>query len=153
MITLRNHIEEISKLTDEEFSQVETFFTAKKVRKNQYLLHEGDEVKYEYLVVKGIYKVFYVNNDGKEHIVQFAKENWWMSDYIGYFKQKFFSIGGKFDVLDAQEQPVCTLKGKWSSWDFKFLKGEQELASVKSTDPVRQLIMAAVMCIDMVLKE
>ena len=31
---------------------------------------------------------------------------------IGGFKQKFFSIGGKFSILDANDLPVCTLKGK-----------------------------------------
>jgi uncharacterized protein YxjI len=98
---------------------------------------------------------------------------------VGRFKQKFFSIGGKFDVLDAQDNVVCTLKGKWTSWDFRFMQGNTELAhvtkkwagigremfttadnymlavndSVKKEDNVRILIMAAVMCIDMVLKE
>jgi len=98
---------------------------------------------------------------------------------IGSFKQKLFSIGGGFTVLDANEQPVCTLKGKWTGWDFKFLQGEKELAqvtkkwaglgkelfttadnyvlaispSVPADSSVRTLILAAVMCIDMVLKE
>ncbi|MFN7259107.1 MAG: RNAase, partial [Cyclobacteriaceae bacterium] len=35
---------------------------------------------------------------------------------IGKFKQKFFSIGGRFQVLDASERPLCMLKGKWTSW-------------------------------------
>ena len=40
---------------------------------------------------------------------------------IGKFKQKFFSIGGKFEVLDENERPLCMLKGSWTSWDFKFI--------------------------------
>jgi uncharacterized protein YxjI len=98
---------------------------------------------------------------------------------IGGFKQKLFTIGGRFDVLDAQENPVCTLKGKWTGWDFRFLDGESELAhvtkkwaglgrellttadsyilqiseSVPRGHPVRGMILGAVMCIDMVLKE
>jgi uncharacterized protein YxjI len=98
---------------------------------------------------------------------------------VGRFKQKFFSVGGKFDVLDAQNNVLCTLKGKWTSWDFKFMQGNSELAhvskkwagigrelftsadnymlsvndSVRKEDTVRILILAAVMCIDMVLKE
>lgn len=98
---------------------------------------------------------------------------------IGQFKQKLFSIGGKFDVLDAQDNMLCALKGKWTSWDFKFIKDQEEFAHVSkkwagagrelftSADnymlsidekvpenhPLRILIVAAVMCIDMVLKE
>lgn len=98
---------------------------------------------------------------------------------IGLFKQKLFSIGGAFSILDANEKPICKLKGKWTGWNFKFLHGDEELATVSKkwnglgkelftsadnyvlqiSDSVpqdhicRQLISAAVMCIDMVLKE
>jgi uncharacterized protein YxjI len=98
---------------------------------------------------------------------------------VGYFKQKLFSIGGKFDVLNTNEDVICTLQGKWTSWDFRFMKGTTELASVTKKwaglgkelfttadnymlsmndsanvdDNSRILIVAAVMCIDMVLKE
>ncbi len=98
---------------------------------------------------------------------------------VGLFKQKFFSFGGRFNVLDADENIVCTLKGKWTSWDFRFEREGVELAKVtkkwagfgkelfttadnymleikeevKPDHPIRILIIAAVMCIDMVLKE
>ena len=98
---------------------------------------------------------------------------------VGGFQQKFFSIGGKFEVLDAEDRPLCTLKGKWTGWDFRFMSGQTELAhvtkkwagigkelftsadnyvlqigeSVRPGDPLRILILGAVMCIDMVLKE
>ena len=98
---------------------------------------------------------------------------------LGTFKQKFFSIGGKFDILDKNERPAATLQGKWTGWDFKFSHENKQLAQVSkkwaglgkefftsadnyvlqieetvaSDSPLRQLILAAVMCIDMVLKE
>jgi uncharacterized protein YxjI len=98
---------------------------------------------------------------------------------VGGFKQKFFSIGGAFSVLGANDQPLCELKGKWTSWEFSFKNGDQELAKVSkkwaglakemftSADnymleispavppdhPLRMLIIGAVMCIDLVLKE
>ena len=49
---------------------------------------------------------------------------------VGSFKQKFFSIGGKFDVLDTKDNVLCHLKGKWTSWDFKFLNDKMEYAHV-----------------------
>jgi len=107
---LRNHIEAITPISDEEHSHIKTFFTSKKVRKNQYLISEGDEVKYEYLVVKGIFKVYYIDEDGKEHIVQFAQENWWMSDYIGFFKQKPATMF--VECLEEGEVLCLTLAGR-----------------------------------------
>ncbi len=101
------------------------------------------------------------------------------SNLIGKFKQQLFSIGGKFNVLDQNDRVVCTLKGKWTSWDFKFVKENHEFAHVSKKwagmgkelftsadnymlkidqkvpqdNRLRMLILAAVMCIDMVLKE
>jgi len=101
------------------------------------------------------------------------------NNHIGGFKQKFFSLGGAFSVLDETDNPVCDLKGKWTGWDFAFKAGENQLArvtkkwsglgkelftsadnyvldineSVPGDSDIRKLILAAVMCIDMVLKE
>lgn len=98
---------------------------------------------------------------------------------IGGFKQKFFSLGGAFSVLGANDEPLCHLQGKWTSWEFYFKVGDQEIGRVTKkwaglgkelftsadnyvlqispTIPpdhsVRQMIIAAVMCIDLVLKE
>jgi uncharacterized protein YxjI len=98
---------------------------------------------------------------------------------IGGFKQKLFSVGGAFSVLGAGDNPLCQLSGKWTGWNFRFMDGETEFAhvtkkwagigkelftsadnyvleiseAVPEDDVVRQLILAAVMCIDMVLKE
>lgn len=98
---------------------------------------------------------------------------------VGKFEQKIFSIGGKFNVLDDKDRELCKLKGKWTSWDFKFVKNEKEYGHVSKKwaglgkemftsadnymleikdkvakdDPLRILILAAVICIDMVLKE
>lgn len=98
---------------------------------------------------------------------------------VGKFKQKLFSIGGKFNVLDPEEKILCKLKGKWTSWDFKFIKDNSEYGhaskkwaglgkemfttadnymlsindEVPENDPLRMLILSAVICIDMVLKE
>jgi uncharacterized protein YxjI len=98
---------------------------------------------------------------------------------VGGFKQKLFSIGGAFTVLGSNDQPVCELKGKWTGWEFTFMSGNVELAkvskkwaglgkelftsadnyilqisdSVPFDNPVRMLIVGAVMSIDLVLKE
>ncbi len=98
---------------------------------------------------------------------------------IGYFKQKFWSMGGKFEIVDKNQKPVCLLQGTWTGWDFKFIKDTTELGFVNkkwagigkefftsadnyvlsisdnvAQDAVeRQLIFAAVMVIDMVLNE
>ncbi|WP_343690059.1 Crp/Fnr family transcriptional regulator [Chitinophaga sp.] len=84
---LRDHIEKILPLTDEEFTFVSTHFTTRKYKKHQYLVQEGDEVKYCYLVISGLLKLVYNDDNGKDHIVSFAMEDWWESDYYAYYTQ------------------------------------------------------------------
>ena len=98
---------------------------------------------------------------------------------LGTFRQRMLSFGGKFEIYDATGNMICDLQGKWTGWDFKFSAGDKELAQVSKkwagmgkefftsadnyvlsidknvpeNDKVRPLILAAVMCIDMVLKE
>ena len=99
--------------------------------------------------------------------------------HIGSFQQKLLSVGGAFTVLGPSDEELCRLQGKWTGWDFRFTAGDTELAhvtkkwagigkelftsadnyileisdDVPSDNRLRQLILAAVMSIDMVLKE
>ena len=84
---LRKHIEEIIPLTDQEFKFILSHFDSTKKRKHQYILQEGDIASKEYWVVKGCLKSFFIDNEGKEHILQFAFENWWITDYESFVKQ------------------------------------------------------------------
>ncbi|UOQ72014.1 Crp/Fnr family transcriptional regulator [Hymenobacter cellulosilyticus] len=51
------------------------------VAKQEYLIEVGHRVTTEFLVVKGCLKTSAYDAEGKEYIVQFALENWWVSDY------------------------------------------------------------------------
>ncbi len=52
----------------------------RKYLKRQFVLQAGDECRYETYVVKGCLKAYFVDPDGNSHIVQFAVEDWWISD-------------------------------------------------------------------------
>lgn len=84
---LREHIEKIIPLTDEEFAFVCTHFTTKKFKKHQFLIQEHDPVKYSYFVVSGLLKLVYTDAKEKEHIVSFAMEDWWESDYYAFYTE------------------------------------------------------------------
>lgn len=84
---LRQHIEEIVPLTDKEFDFVLSHFKTTKKRKHQYLVQEGEIVKREYWITKGCVKSYFLNENGKEHILRFAMEHWWITDYESFVKQ------------------------------------------------------------------
>lgn len=84
---LRQQIEKVTPLTDQEFEYILSHFTTKRLKKNQFLIQEGDLVTHDYYVVSGLLKAYHVDNDGKEYILQFAVEDWWVTDYQAYFSQ------------------------------------------------------------------
>ena len=61
-------------LTGEEREVIQEYLTLKKIRKRQYLLQEGDICKCVAFVERGALRLYKVNEDGTEHIVQFALE-------------------------------------------------------------------------------
>lgn len=85
---LRHHIEKITPLTDGEFDYILSHFSKKRYKKHQFLIQEGDAVANDFFVLEGLLKATYTNpDDGKEHILQFAWEDWWITDYQAYFNQ------------------------------------------------------------------
>ena len=79
-----NYLKEKANLDAEEISAVRAVSIEKKVRKRQYLLQEGDVCHYECFIVRGCLRTYKVDNNGVDHILRFAVENWWISDRESY---------------------------------------------------------------------
>ncbi|VEH21082.1 fumarate/nitrate reduction transcriptional regulator [Chryseobacterium nakagawai] len=89
---LKEHIQEIANLTDNDFEIIQSFFVKKRFRKRQFLIQEHQSVYEIFLIEKGILKSSFIDHTGKEHILQFATANWWISDFAGFFKQETSSL-------------------------------------------------------------
>ncbi len=83
----KKHINELVNLTDEEFEFMFSLFKQKSVKKFHYIIQEDEYVTKDYWIVKGLLKATYTDQNGKNHIMQFAMENWWISDYQALFNQ------------------------------------------------------------------
>ncbi len=84
---LRAHIDRRVPLTDEEFAFVLSHFKVKHFKKHQFLIQEGQPITYCYFVASGLLKLFHTAALGKQHIVSFAMEEGWESDFQAYFTQ------------------------------------------------------------------
>lgn len=85
MNTLINHIKEIVTINDEELDLVMNYFFRRHFKKGEFLFFQGDNVDYTYFVVKGLLKLIFEDISGKEHILSFAMEDWWESDYSAFY--------------------------------------------------------------------
>lgn len=82
---LREHIEKVIPLTDEEFAFVIVHFSFRKMKKHQFLIQQGDRVNFSYFVVSGLLKLSYTDTNDKEHILHFAMEDWWTTSSAELF--------------------------------------------------------------------
>ena len=107
---LKQHIEEIIKLTDKEFEFILSHFETTNKRKHQYLLQEGEVADKEYWIVKGCLKSYFFDESGKEHILQFGMENWWITDYESFVKQSKSNIN--IDCIEDCELLYITFENR-----------------------------------------
>jgi CRP/FNR family transcriptional regulator len=52
------------------------------------LLHEQELCRHYHFVVKGCLRLYIINKKGNEQTLQFALENWWLTDHAGFDNQK-----------------------------------------------------------------
>ncbi|WPU95728.1 Crp/Fnr family transcriptional regulator [Mucilaginibacter sabulilitoris] len=82
--TFIDYLQEKGTLTREDLELIATASISKRVRKGQYLLEEGEVSDFVGFVVKGSFRLFRMGDDQEEHMMRFAIENWWVSDFISF---------------------------------------------------------------------
>jgi CRP-like cAMP-binding protein len=77
---IRKYFERHVHVTDEEFAFIQTIFVPKHFKKGEFMLREGEIARCAAFVEKGLLRSYAVDEKGKEHIIQFAPENWWIGE-------------------------------------------------------------------------
>ena len=90
---LKAHVAKIVSLTDEQFDYFFSFFNEQRYRKGQPIISKGDTVHCEYFVISGCVKSFFIKEDLKMRILQFAMPGWWVSDYNALYDRSRATIG------------------------------------------------------------
>ena len=80
MDNIETYLSEILEIPKEAITTCSGFYVSKKVAKNQFLLREGEICLDTFFVEKGLLRMFSLDKNGKEHVIQFAPENWLISD-------------------------------------------------------------------------
>lgn len=84
---LQQHIAKTALLTNEQFDYLFSHFKSMSFKKGQTVIGAGDKVDCEYFVVSGCLKAFFINDEIKMYILQFAMPTWWTSDYDALYTQ------------------------------------------------------------------
>ena len=78
--SFKNYLKTTVGLQEEEAEKLSAELTHKKFEKGSILLKKGDVCKHSFFVEKGLLRSYMLDENGKEHVIQFAPENWFIVD-------------------------------------------------------------------------
>ncbi len=71
--------------TIEESKLIENKLVKINLKKGDTLLRANETVTNQYYVYNGCLRTYFIDKTGKEHTLQFAINDWWISDYTAFF--------------------------------------------------------------------
>jgi CRP/FNR family transcriptional regulator, anaerobic regulatory protein len=74
------YLTEKALVKDEDFELLKNYFSCTQFSKGHVLINRGSITQHIFFVEKGLLRFYSIDEKGKEHILQFAPENWWLSD-------------------------------------------------------------------------
>ena len=132
---LRAYLEERASFTDEELQFIKTKFTPRSLPAGDFLQRAGAVAQYSAFVTKGCLRTYTIDSKGKEHIIKFAPETWWVTDVISistgkpseYFVQALEDSDLLLIDLKSHETIVETVPG----YAAAYRQGLQKHAAAK----------------------
>lgn len=96
------------RLNTEEQRHFTSLLQPKKVKRKEFLLHEGEICTASTFVVDGCLRGYTVDTNGWEHVLSFAPKGWWMADMYSLLSQK----PGHLHIEALEETEILTLSKK-----------------------------------------
>ncbi|UYQ92322.1 Crp/Fnr family transcriptional regulator [Chitinophaga horti] len=91
---LYQHVNKHVHISREAFADIASYFEPVEFKKKAYLVQEGQHCHRQFFVVKGCLRMYFLTDNGNEQTIQFALENWWMTDIDAFNKGRIaaFSV-------------------------------------------------------------
>ncbi|MEM9858083.1 MAG: Crp/Fnr family transcriptional regulator [Bacteroidota bacterium] len=82
-----NNIKRYVPLDENDEKQFSSIVRTTKVKRRQFIVQPNFVCSHQTYVVKGAFRSYFVNDDGIDHTIQFAIEDWFISDFNSYINQ------------------------------------------------------------------
>ena len=116
--------------SNEDFKIFYDHFQLKAFAKKEYLLQQGEVCTFEGYVTNGCFRVFTLDANGKEHVLYFAVQDWWVTDLDSFTNQipSYLSIQAleNSEVLLIEKQDKETLYDRFPKVEKLFRKMTQK---------------------------
>lgn len=106
MSNINNYLAKVFEVPAEKVNMCSIQYELKKVSKHEMLLQEGEVCRNTFFVEKGLLRMYSIDKNGKEHVIQFAPENWLIGDRSSlYFNEK-----SRYYIEAVEESEVLFLQ-------------------------------------------
>ncbi|MEM8937973.1 MAG: Crp/Fnr family transcriptional regulator [Bacteroidota bacterium] len=82
------HIRNFTEFEKDDFDRIQDYFDVQVYRKKDIILSAGSKCNCNYHVLEGCLHMFFTGENGIQRTVQFAIENWWITDSLAFNKGK-----------------------------------------------------------------
>lgn len=86
--TIINRLRNTGNLTDDEILELLTYFEWRCVKRKEYILRAGEVCRVRAYINKGCFRRYVIDDHGKEVIINFAFEEWWIGDLESFDNHK-----------------------------------------------------------------
>ncbi|HEY7287390.1 MAG TPA: Crp/Fnr family transcriptional regulator [Vicinamibacterales bacterium] len=144
---LREYLAARAEFTDADFDVIRSVFLVRHLAAGDFLQRAGDVTQYAAFVALGCLRNYVIDAKGKEHIVQFAPETWWLADATSLQKQVpsayFIDAIEDSDVLLIDARSHQKLVEDVAGYATAFRTGLQRHAAAKDQRIVSSLSASA----------
>lgn len=109
MEVISSYLSDVLKVPREAVSGCSRHYVKQHLRKGDFLLREGEVCHGTYFVEKGLLRMYSLDKNGKEHIIQFAPESWLISDR----SSQFFNEKSRYYIDAVEDSEVLFLTNEF----------------------------------------
>ena len=144
---LRAYLAARASFSEDDFNRIEAAFLFRHLAEGEFLQRAGDVPRYAAFVASGCLRNYVIDTKGKEHIVQFAPETWWLADSVNIKAQTpspyFIDAIEDSDLLLIDGPSHHSIVEQVPSYARAFSTGLQKHASAKDQRIVSALSASA----------
>ena len=116
---ISNYIE----ISEEEWISYSSKFCVKEIEKKEIILKQGDICHDVVFVVKGMLRMFFVDNDGEEKTFHFSFENTFSADYESFLKK----IPSNYSIQALEDTTIVLMSYEMLHDGYKYLRNGEKL--------------------------
>ena len=102
---LKNHFKSYLTLSEEELSEIISYFEYHTYKKKEILTPTGKRCNKLFFVAKGCLHLYFIDDLGYKKTTQFAMENWWLTDFLAFQNQK----ESNFSIESVENSEVLSI--------------------------------------------